>query len=297
MFHRFALLIITNIAVVALIMFLVSFLGLEPYLTANGLNYESLAILSLVYGFVGSFVSLIFSKQIAKLFHRVKIIQTPHNSKEIQLLELVQKLSHSAKIGMPEVGIYPSKEINAFATGANRNNALVAVSEGLLDQFTLDEMEGVLAHEIAHIRNGDMITMTLLQGIVNAFIIFLSRAAAQLIGSAIARERNSSLNGLLYVGLSIGLEIVFGILAMPIVFAFSRHREFRADAGGASFAGKMKMIAALQRLKKMEPLAIVGRESRSMATMKISDRRSRFGQLFSTHPNLDARIEALQKFH
>lgn len=289
---RILLFLLTNIAVVAVIMTITSIFGLDTrYLTSYGLNLQALAILSLLYGFAGSFISLFMSKFIAKWSTKMKIIENPRNDDEAFL---IQKIAHFADQGgfkMPEVGVYDSPEVNAFATGATKNRSLVAVSTGLLHNMERDEIEGVLAHEMAHIQNGDMVTMALLQGIVNAFVIFFARIAAYAVQTALGKD-GESIGGMAYWVTSILFEILFGILASTIVYAFSRWREYHADFGGAKFAGKQKMIAALKRLqessKKIDP------KTKSLATMKISDRPGMM-RFFSTHPSLESRIQRLQE--
>ncbi len=288
-FKRIFLFILTNVAVIAVLMTITSVFGIEPYLTPYGLNLVSLAIYAAIIGFTGALISLFLSKTIAKWTAGVKIIDTPNNSDETFLMNSVKQLSNQAGLGMPEVGIYDSSEINAFATGWNRNNALIAVSSGLLNQMSQDEVEGVLAHEMAHIRNGDMVTMTLIQGVVNTFVIFAARVAAYAVMKAMDKEE---VGGLVYWVVSIVFEITFGILASTIVFAFSRWREFGADYGGASLAGKQKMMKALQFLEKHQQS--IDSRHKNLATMKISDRPG-FMALFASHPPLGKRIQALQQ--
>lgn len=291
-FIRIGLFLLTNIAIIAIFMLVTSLLGIDTmYLKPNGLDLTSLAIVSLFFGFIGSFVSLLLSKPMAKWTMGVKIIDEARTEHEMKLVNMVGRFAQAEGIGMPQVGIYPSAEVNAFATGWNKNNSLVAVSQGLLDQMTDDEIEGVVAHEVAHVSNGDMVTMALLQGVINAFVIFFARAAAWAVQRAMGRD-NEEVGGLAYIGLSILFEILFGILASLLVMKFSRYREFRADYGGARLAGKQKMIAALQKLQHLHEY--VDTSQKSYATMKISDKPSRMGLLFASHPPLEKRIEALQ---
>lgn len=295
MFRRIAFWVLTNIAVIAVIMTIVHIFGLETnYLSAYGIDYKVLAIFALLWGMVGSFVSLLLSKPMAKWSMKLQVIESPQNQDEAFILQKVQTLAEQAGIGMPEVAIYESGEVNAFATGARKNAALVAVSTGLLDVMDRDEVEGVLAHEVAHIANGDMITMALIQGVVNAFVIFFARIAAFAVQKFINRgDENAEVGGLVYFALSIVFEIIFSILASVIVAYFSRWREYRADSGGALYAGKAKMIAALRKLQKT--VEAVDTSQKSLATMKISDRPSSFMALFSTHPDLSDRIAALEQ--
>lgn len=295
MFRRIAFWILTNIAVIAVIMTIVHVFGLETnYLSAYGINYQVLAVFALLWGMVGSFISLLLSKPMAKWMMKLQVIESPQNSDEAFLLQKVQTLSEQAGIGMPEVAIYESAEVNAFATGARKNSALVAVSTGLLQAMDKDEVEGVLAHEVAHIANGDMITMALIQGVVNAFVIFFARIAAFAVQKFLNRgEENSEVGGLVYFALSIVFEIIFSILASVIVAYFSRWREYRADSGGAMYAGRVKMVAALRKLQKT--MDAVDNSEKSLATLKISDKPSSFMALFSTHPSLEDRIAALEQ--
>lgn len=287
---RIFLFLLTNIAVVAVFMTVVSVFGLDTrYLTPNGLNLQALAIVALGFGMISSIVSLLLSKTMAKWIMKVQVIKDPRGAREVELVQIVKNLADQAGVGLPDVGIYPSAEINAFATGARRNKALLAVSEGLLQTMNKDELEGVLAHEMTHIRNGDMVTMTLIQGVINAFIIFGARAAAYAVMQVMGRD-NEQIGGLAYWGISILFEIFFGIIASIIVMAFSRWREFGADYGGAQLSSKKKMIAALKFLQSHHQ---VDSRNKSFATMKISD-NSAFMQLFSSHPPLEKRIMALQ---
>ena len=291
MFKRFFFFALVNIAVVAVILVIAHFFGLETrYLTPNGLNLMALAFMSLLWGFVGSFVSLFISKWLAKKTMGVQLISQPKNSQENKIVEIVSRIASQAGLKTPEIGIYDSPEVNAFATGWSRNNSLVAVSSGLLSEMSPAEIEGVLAHEMAHIANGDMVTMTLIQGVVNAFVIFFARIAAFAVQKAMGRD-NEAIGGFAYLGLSILFEIIFGILASTIVFAFSRWREFGADAGGAKFVGKRNMIAALQKLQKLTHR--IDPSQKSFATLKISDRPG-FAKFFSSHPPLEKRIEVLE---
>ena len=296
---RIILFLLTNLAVIVVASFILNLFNVTPYLNQKGLNYQSLFIFALVFGFAGSFISLLLSKTIAIHGMGVKRIETPRNTYESQLLATVQSLAQKANIGMPEVGIYESPEPNAFATGWNKNKALVAVSTGLLQNMTQQELNGVLGHEISHIANGDMVTMTLLQGVLNTFVIFFARIAAFAVSQFLQRDEEGNSGGMstmTYWLVSMVFEIVFGILASIVVLAFSRWREFRADAGSARLVNKSSMIAALQRLQQLTTAA-APEDNRvpSLAAFKISDQKSRFGRLFASHPPLEERIQALEK--
>jgi len=288
---RIFLFILTNILVITTIGIVLSLLGVNGYITANGIDFSSLLIFSAVIGFSGAFISLAMSRFMAKMFMGVKVLDPNSNLSgfERQLVERVHRLSRSAGLTvMPEVGIYNSKEVNAFATGPSRRRSLVAVSMGLLDRMDDAAVEGVLAHEVAHIANGDMITMTLLQGIVNTFVVFLSRVAA-FVASRFVKEE---LRGLIHFLAIILFQILFSILGSLVVFAFSRYREYHADAGGAALAGKDKMIHALRSLK--QNVQLVDNQQASLSTLKISN-KSGMMRLLSTHPDLDDRINRLQQ--
>jgi heat shock protein HtpX len=284
---RVALFLLTNFAVMAVLLTVASLLGVNRYLDANGLNLQMLAGFSLVFGFGGAFISLLMSKQIAKWSMRVQIIDQPRTAGESWLLATVQRQAQAAGIGMPEVGIFEAPEPNAFATGANRNNALVAVSTGLLNAMKQDEVEAVLGHEISHVANGDMVTLTLIQGVVNTFVIFAARAIGYVIDKAVLKNERGVGAG--YYLTVFVLDILFGILAMMIVAWFSRQREYRADAGGAHLAGRPKMIAALQRL--------AGAYGQSTMPKQVAAFGINGGikSLFATHPPIEQRIAALQQ--
>ncbi len=264
-------------------------LGLEGILAENGvdLNLSSLLVMSGVIGFGGSIISLLMSKWLAKRTMKVQIIETPANQTEEWLLNIVHQQSRQAGIGQPEVGIFDSPTPNAFATGANKNKALVAVSTGLLQQMTRDEVEAVVGHEITHVSNGDMITLTLIQGVVNTFVIFFSRILGHFIDRVIMKNERGFGIGY-YIGSFVG-QIIFSLLANIIVAWFSRRREFKADAGGASLAGRSKMIGALRRLQQAHDPQPLPNE---MAAFGISGAGLR--ELFSTHPPLEVRINALE---
>ena len=291
-FKRLFFFLLVNLGVVAMLMLITSLFDIEPYLSSSGLNLFSLFIYALIIGFSGSLISLLLSKWMAKTFMGVEVIQEPSNHVESKLINIVNRLAHQGNLKMPEVGIYHSPEANAFATGWGKNHSLVAVSSGLLNEMNDAEVEGVLAHEMAHVANGDMVTMALIQGVVNTFVIFSARIAAFVVSKAIGGDKDEGMSHWVYLGTSILFEIVFGILASTIVFWFSRRREFAADEGGAQFVGKQKMIAALSRLQTL--VDRVDTHQQSLATMKISDQPSRLTALFSTHPRLEKRIEALK---
>ncbi|HMW90532.1 MAG TPA: protease HtpX [Candidatus Obscuribacter sp.] len=288
---RVFLFLLTNFLVITTCSIFFYIFGIGNYLTQYGIDYVGLALFSLIYGMTGSIISLWMSRAIAKWSYGVQLIdERQPDPAQRSIMTMVHDLSRKAGLTtMPEVGIYASPDINAFATGPTKSRALVAVSTGLLERMNRDEVEGVLGHEISHIANGDMVTMTLLQGIVNAFAIFLSRAVAY----AVTRNRDeNSNNSLAYFIISFVLQTVFLLLGSIVVNWFSRQREFRADAGGASLAGKQAMIGALKRLESN--YETMRAESGSLATMKISNRPAGlFGKLFSSHPPLEERIAAL----
>jgi heat shock protein HtpX len=286
---RIILFLATNLAIVLVLSLTLRILGVEPYLTANGLNLGSLLVFAAVMGFGGSFISLAISKWMAKKSMGVRVIEAPSNSTEFWLVETIRKYSADAGIRMPEVGIYDSPEVNAFATGMSKNSSLVAVSSGLLQQMTREEAEAVLGHEIAHAANGDMVTLALIQGVVNTFVMFLSRVIGHTVDRVVFKNEEGQ--GPAFFVTMIVAELVLGILASIIVMWFSRQREFRADRGGASLAGKGAMIAALERLASLHP-------------HPLPDKMAAFGiagggggglkRLFMTHPPLEERIAALR---
>ena len=285
---RILLFVLTNIAVVAVLSIVLSVLGVDRFLSAQGLNVGMLLVFSLVVGFTGAIISLLISKPMAKSSTGAHVIEQPANATEQWLVETVRRLSERAGIGMPEVAVYDG-EPNAFATGAFRNEALVAVSTGLLLNMTREEVEAVLGHEIAHVANGDMVTMTLLQGVVNTFVVFLSRVVGYAVDRALARNSNDA-PGIGYTVSVLVCQIVFGILASMIVAWFSRQREFRADAGSANLLGSPQpMMHALSRLGSMESSHL----PQSVAALGINQSAG-FMELFSSHPPIEERIEALQ---
>lgn len=287
---RILLFVLTNIAVLVVLSLTASVLGVDRFLTRQGLNLPALLGFAAVFGFGGSLISLAMSKWIAKSSVGAYVIEVPQNPTERWLVETVQRQAAAAGIGMPEVAIYDSPEINAFATGASRNNALVAVSTGLLSNMSPDEVEGVLAHEVSHVANGDMVTLALVQGVVNTFVIFLSRVVGFVVDRALSGNRDDEGGvGIGYFVTSLICEILFGFLASMIVMWFSRRREFRADAGGAHLAGRNRMIAALERLRQMhEPSHLPSQ----MAAFGING--GTVQRLFMTHPPLEERIAALR---
>lgn len=291
MFKRIGFFFLTNILIMFTISILVRVLGFDHYITRAGLNYTSLAGFCLVWGMAGSFISLFLSKTMAKMSMGVKEVGAsgPYSG----LYQTVSRLSKSAGIPMPEVGIYESPEVNAFATGPSSSSALVAVSTGLLNQMNDNEIEAVLGHEIAHVANGDMVTMTLIQGIVNSFGMFIARIIGYAAGMLMSKDDDdSSPNFLVQFIATFVFEIIFSILGTMVVAYFSRMREFRADEGGAKYAGRQNMIAALERLKRYSD-APVDERGAALNSLKISSHGG-FLSLFSTHPPLEERIKALR---
>jgi len=285
---RIILFVLTNVAVVAVLGIVASLLGVNRYLTAQGLNLGLLLGYALVIGFGGAFISLLISKPMAKWSAGVRVIDQPQSPDEAWIVNTVRKFAEQAGIGMPEVGIFEG-DPNAFATGAFKNSALVAVSTGLLQSMTREEVEAVIGHEMAHVANGDMVTMTLIQGVMNTFVVFLSRVIGYAVDSFLRRnDERSSGPGIGYMVTTLVLDIVLGFLAAIIVAWFSRQREFRADAGSAQLLGRRQpMINALARLGGLHPAEL----PKSMAAMGIA---GGIGQLFSTHPPIEERIAALQ---
>lgn len=286
---RIVLFLATNMAIMLVFSVVANLLGIPAMLrnSSGGMNFDSLLLFSALIGFGGSIISLLLSKTMAKRSMRVEVIDQPQSQVEEWLMSTVRRQSERAGIDMPEVGIFPSQSMNAFATGWNKNKALVAVSAGLLNAMSQDEVEAVLGHEISHVANGDMVTLGLIQGVVNTFVIFIARIVA----NAAAAGRDGRSNFMVYMAVSFVAEMVLGFLASMIVARFSRWREFRADAGGADLAGRQKMIAALQRLQgdRAEP--------------DMKGEFAAFGirpgagimALLSSHPPLDKRIERLQQ--
>ncbi|HEX2595328.1 MAG TPA: protease HtpX [Luteimonas sp.] len=286
MFKRVALFLATNLAVLALVSIVMAFLGV------NANQFGGLLVMAALFGFGGSLVSLLMSKWIAKRTTGAHVIDTPRNESEQWLLATVQRQAKTAGIGIPEVAIYDAPEINAFATGANRNKALVAVSTGLLRAMNRDEAEAVLGHEISHVANGDMVTMALLQGVLNTFVIVLARVVGRVVDGYLSNGRNSEGGGIGYFAIVFVLDMVFGLFASMIAMWFSRHREFRADAGGATLAGRDKMVRALERLAQTYGHSTLPKQVQAFG---ISGGVGHgFRRLLMSHPPLDERIAALR---
>ena len=300
-FKRIFLFLALNMVVMLTISLLLKVLGVQPYLTSRGIDYQNLMVFCLVWGMGGAFISLGLSRIMAKWMMGVKLIDPRTSDSTLQdLVQKVHQLARSAGLStMPEVGIYESPEVNAFATGPTKSRALVAVSTGLLHRLRDDEVEGVLGHEVAHIANGDMVTMTLIQGVVNAFVMFLARAIAFAVAQALAsrsddREEGAGMSHGVYFVTQIVLEIVFMIVGSMVVAWFSRWREYRADKGGARLAGREKMVSALQALRRTYDN--VDQSAQPAAQMlKISSKGSGLFKYFSTHPPLEERIERLMR--
>ena len=288
---RIALFLATNLAIILVLSVTARILGVDRFLTANGLDLGALLGFAAVIGFGGSFMSLAMSKMMAKMSTGAKVIERPTNATEQWLVDTVARQAQAAGIGMPEVAIYDAPDMNAFATGMSRNNALVAVSTGLMQQMSQDEVEAVLAHEVSHVANGDMVTLALIQGVGNTFVIFIARIIGYAVDAFLRRGSDSSGPGIGYYLVSFIAEIVLGILASTIVMWFSRRREFRADEGGARLAGTGKMVAALQRLQQAHVPSQLPSE---MAALGIDGRGGAVARLFMTHPPLEERIAALQ---
>jgi heat shock protein HtpX len=290
-FKRIALLVLTNFAVMIAITVVINVLGaLGVFGHADFMRqYGPLVAISGIVGFGGSFISLLASKCIAKWTTGAQVISVPRSAEEAWLLQTVRLLAQRAGVGMPEVAVYDSPELNAFATGATRNSSLVAVSSGLLNGMDRPEIEAVLGHELTHVANGDMVTLTLLQGVLNTFVFFFSRVIGGLIDGALrGRDDNRRGAGIGYFISTMVAQVLLGFLALLIIAAFSRYREFRADRGGASLAGRAKMISALRRLGKEEESTL----PKSLAAFGING--GGVGALFRSHPPIEARIQALQ---
>lgn len=279
----------TNLAIVFVLSITMRLLGVEPYLNANGLDLSNLLVFSAIMGFGGAFISLAISKWTAKRMSGAVVIEEPRTPTEIWLVKTVRQQADAVGIKMPEVAIFDTPEVNAFATGMTKNSSLVAVSSGLLNAMTRDEAEAVLAHEVSHIANGDMVTLTLIQGVVNTFVMFLSRVIGYVVDKVVFKTERGT-GPAFFITMMIA-QFVLGILASIIVMWFSRQREFRADAGAAKLSSKNKMIAALQRLQAQhEPSAL----PEQMAAFGISGKGG-LSKLFSSHPGLDERIAALRE--
>ena len=283
--------LVTNLAIVLVLSITMRLLGVEPFLNANGLNLNSLLIFASVMGFGGAFISLAISKWSAKQMSGAITIENPKTPDEIWLINIVKKQSQAVGIQMPEVAIFNSPVVNAFATGMSRNSSLVAVSSGLLEMMTKDEAEAVIGHEISHIANGDMVTLTLIQGVVNTFVLFFSRVIGYTVDKVVFKTRQGT--GPAFFITMIISELLLGVLASIVVMWFSRQREYRADLGGGQLAGKQKMIAALQRLKAQYESSAL---PKSIAALGVSGEQGvGLKELFSTHPSLDDRIARLQQ--
>ena len=291
MFNRIFLFIATNMAILFVLSISMQLLGFDAYLASTGQDMGGLLVFSALLGMGGSFISLAMSKMMAKRATGAKVIEQPANEGEKWLLMTVEKQAKEAGIGVPEVAIYDSPDVNAFATGMNKNNALVAVSTGLLNNMSRNEAEAVLGHEVSHVSNGDMVTMALIQGVLNVFVIFFSRIIGRMIDSALSGGRDSGRPGIGFYISSMVAQVVLGILASIVVNWFSRRREFRADEGGSKLAGNANMIAALERLKSMHAPEDLPEQ---MAAFGISHGPSKFGKLFMTHPPLEVRIAQLK---
>lgn len=290
---RILLFLATNLAVLLVASVVLNVLGVDRYISSSGLNLQNLLAYCAVFGFAGSFISLFLSKAMAKWSMKVQLIKQPQNREQTWLLETVQELSKQVGIKMPEVGIFPSYDSNAFATGWNKNAALVAVSEGLLSRFRPEEVKAVLAHEIAHVANGDMVTLSLIQGVINTFVMFFARIIGYAIDSFLRRDGEEGSVGWGYYIAVMVAEIFLGILASIIVMWFSRYREFRADAGAAGLVGKHSMIQALARLKQEHEVSSSLPESLQAFGLRAGGRMG-WMQLLSSHPPLDDRIKALE---
>ena len=290
--QRILLFLLTNIAIMVILSITLRILGIDSLLMQNGsdLNINALVIFSGVFGFGGAFISLAISKWMAKRMTGAKVISSPSNNIEKWLIETVENQSKTVGIKMPEVAIFPSNQMNAFATGASKNNALVAVSQGLLDNMTQGEIEAVVGHEMSHVANGDMVTLTLIQGVVNTFVIFFSRVIGHIVDRVILKNQRGY--GIGYFVTTIFAQVILSILASVIVMYFSRKREYIADTGGADLAGHQNMINALKRLGQKEPEAL----PEQLAAFGIGEKpKSNRSQLWSSHPPLEDRIRALEK--
>jgi len=295
MIKRIVLFLLTNILVMVTISILLSVLGVGPYMTARGIDYSALMMFCLVWGMGGAFISLAMSRMMAKWMMGVQVIDPQNPGQFASLVEMVTELSRSAQLPVvPQIGVYQSPEINAFATGPSKRRSLVAFSTGILHQMNREELAGVAAHEIAHIKNGDMVTMTLLQGVVNAFVMFLSRIIAFALSQNVKEENRQMVNWLTVLV----LDIVLTLLGSIVVFWFSRQREFRADAGAAAIGGRGRMIAALESLRRVHGTRSdeSAQSEEAFSTMKISGKSGGLMALLSTHPSLEERISRLQSY-
>ena len=297
---RIGLFLLTNLAVLVVAGIILSLLGVGSYRSAGGLNLGNLMAICLVFGMVGSIISLFLSKWMAKKTTGTELIDpnAPRNQAEVWLLQEVAQLSQKAGIQMPEVGIFPSYQSNAFATGWNKNDALVSVSSGLLENMNQDELRAVLAHEIGHVANGDMVTLALIQGVVNAFVMFFARVVGDFIDRNVFGREDGEAPGLAFFLITMVLDIVFGILASAIVMWFSRYREYRADEAGARLAGKDAMISALLRLQAESELPDqMPKEMKAFAIAEGKSEGFSLAALFQTHPTIEQRVAALQQLN
>ena len=294
---RIGLFLLTNLAILVVVGIIMSVLGVGSIHSVGGMNYTSLLVFCFVFGMVGSIISLLLSKFIAKKTTGTQVIETPQNAAEQWLIQTVADLSSRAGIKMPEVGIFPSHQSNAFATGWNKNDALVAVSTGLLERMNQDELRAVLAHEIGHVANGDMVTLALIQGVINTFVMFFARVIGNFVDRNVFKNESDS-PGIGYFVTSIVMDIVLGILASSIVMWFSRVREYRADEAGARLAGKNAMISALLRLQDEQQMPDqMPQEMKAFAISSGQEQRFSVAALFHSHPSIEQRVAALQQLN
>lgn len=297
---RIGLFLLTNLAVLVVAGLILSVLGVGSYHGAGGLKLGNLLVMCFVFGMVGSFISLFMSKWMAKMSTGTELINpnAPRNQAEVWLLQTVAELSQRAGIKMPEVGIFPSYQSNAFATGWNKNDALVAVSSGILENMSQDELRAVIGHEIGHVANGDMVTLSLVQGVVNTFVMFFARVVGDFIDRNLLGREDGDPPGIAYFVITMVLDIVFGVLASAVVMWFSRYREYRADEAGAQLAGKQAMINALLRLKAESGMPDqMPKEMKALAITEGKSEGFSLAALFQTHPSIDERVEALQRYN
>lgn len=297
---RIGLFLLTNLAVLVVAGIILSLLGVGSYRSAGGLNLGNLMVICLVFGMVGSIISLFLSKWMALKTTGTELIDpnAPRNQAEVWLLQEVAQLAQKAGIQMPDVGIFPSYQSNAFATGWNKNDALVSVSSGLLENMNQDELRAVIAHEIGHVANGDMVTLALIQGVVNAFVMFFARVVGDFIDRNVFGREDGEAPGLAFFLITMVLDIVFGILASAIVMWFSRYREYRADEAGARLAGKDAMISALLRLQAESELPDqMPKEMKAFAITEGKSEGFSMAALFQTHPTIEQRVAALQQLN
>ena len=297
---RIGLFLLTNLAVLVVAGIILSLLGVGSYHSAGGLNLSNLMVICLVFGMAGSIISLFMSKWMAKKTTGTELIDpnAPRNQAELWLVQEVAQLSQRAGIKMPEVGIFPSYQSNAFATGWNKNDALVSVSTGLLERMNKDELRAVLAHEIGHVANGDMVTLALIQGVVNAFVMFFARIVGDFIDRNVFGREEGQAPGMAFFAITMVLDIVFGIFASAIVMWFSRHREYRADEAGAQLAGKEAMISALLRLQSESEMPDqMPKEMKAFAIAEGKEQGFSLAALFQTHPSIEQRVAALRQLN